>query len=167
MLRAPRGKCWGIAICSFHIYPNPASPIDCLAQIFQGSLSQYCMERFASASNRDSLGRLDCRKFRATPTVCSCSSNWICIHKLRWWVYIILSNKSIMTSLYATFEQISSAPGLSDRFPFGPKVASKHHYMFMFLDLNLHPSISLNRHAAVKSDLDRKFKPISRRSSLF
>jgi hypothetical protein len=49
-----------------HISPNPASPIDCLAQILQGSLSQYCMERSASARNRDSLSPL-AKKLRGSP----------------------------------------------------------------------------------------------------
>ena len=56
------------------------------------------MARSASASNRDSLDRLD-RKLQSTPTVCSCSSNWICIHKLWWWLYITLLKKPIMASL--------------------------------------------------------------------
>ncbi len=91
---------WTVKVTFLGGYTLLHSANHCVDKTICVKLSQYCMEDFASASNRDSLGRLH-RKLLATPTECSYSSNWIFTHRL-YWVSVPLSNKALISRLCYT-----------------------------------------------------------------
>jgi hypothetical protein len=61
----PRESC-KLYPCCLHIPRNPTAPLDFAAQISQGLIWQYCMERFATVSNRDSRCPPD-KKLQSNP----------------------------------------------------------------------------------------------------